>query len=142
LGLSLVRLERVEMRQKMGPVQHQVGLDLADGTPVFDVKPYLPYAEAPQAIGGFAAEAPERLEVVAGTPDFEPLPPRTQRVIRDALSLDPRPPAGRSEPDRIYGVGLCGREVKFTVSDGVCRIVSVCQAADSGLSEVNRRLKA
>jgi hypothetical protein len=135
LGLSLVRLERVEMREKCGPVLHLGGLDLADGTPVFDVKPYLPYAEAPQAIGGFAAEAPERLEVVTGTPDFECLPQRTQRVIRDALSLDPRPPAGRHEPERIYGVGLCGQEVKFTVREGVCRIVSVCRTADSGLSE-------
>lgn len=142
LGLSLVKLERLEMREKCGPVLHLVGLDLADGTPVFDVKPYLPYAEAPEATGGFAAAAPERLEVRGALEEFERLPPRTRSVIRDALSLDPRPPAGRNEPERVYGVGLCGQEVKFTVVDGVCRIVAVCPAEDSGLREVNRGLKA
>jgi tRNA-Thr(GGU) m(6)t(6)A37 methyltransferase TsaA len=142
LGLSLVRLERVEMRAKQGPVLHLGGLDLADGTPVFDVKPYLPYAEAPSATSGFAAEAPKRLAVVNQADGFAALSERAQRVVIEALALDPRPPAGREEEGRIFGVGLCGREVKFSVEDGVCLIVSVHPAADSGLEDVNHGLKA
>ena len=72
------------------------GIDLVDGTPVFDIKPYLPYAESlPDARGGFAPDEPRRLTVTAATPAFDVLPERSRRVITEALSLDPRPPAGR-----------------------------------------------
>ncbi len=132
LGLSLVRLEGVEA----GPVLRLGGLDLVDGTPVFDIKPYLPYAEClPEAAGGFAGEAPPRLAVEAdGGSGYDDLPERSRRVIVQALSLDPRPPAGREEAGRVHGAGLCGHEVKFRVEGGICRIVSVERAGGSGLA--------
>ncbi len=124
LGLSLVKLERVELGPE-GPVLHLGGVDLVDGTPVFDVKPFLPYAESLQGTcGGYAAEAPARIEVT-GVENLAVLDERSQRVIVEALSLDPRPPAGRDEPGREFGVLMCGRNVRFRVEKGVCRITGI-----------------
>jgi tRNA-Thr(GGU) m(6)t(6)A37 methyltransferase TsaA len=135
LGLSLVRLDGIEPRSGAGSVLLLSGIDLVDGTPVYDIKPYLPYAEAlPDARAGFAPDAPERLAVDAsGVEGFAALPERSRRVIVEALSLDPRPSAARDEPGRTHGAGLCGLEVKFQVSAGICRIVSVESAEGSGL---------
>ena len=135
LGLSLVKMESLEKREGQGTVLLLGGVDLVDGTPVFDVKPYLPYAEAPaNARGGFAVEAPERLAVATeGADGFHGLPERAKRLIVEALSLDPRPAAGRDEEGRVHGAGLCGMEVKFRVVDGTCHLVSVEPAAGSGL---------
>jgi hypothetical protein len=95
----------------------------------------LPYAESPaDARGGFAPGEPERLEVsTEQAAGFGGLPERSQRVIREALALDPRPPAGRDEAGRIHGAGLCGMEVKFRVDGGRCEVLSVAPAAGSGL---------
>ena len=135
LGLSLVRLDGLEKREGQGTVLLLGGIDLVDGTPVFDIKPYLPYAEAPAgARGGFAPEEPERLEVVtAEAAGFDLLPERSRRVIAEALSLDPRPAAGREEEGRVHGAGLCGLEVKFRVEGRKCRLLSAEPAAGSGL---------
>ncbi|MCW1913821.1 tRNA (N6-threonylcarbamoyladenosine(37)-N6)-methyltransferase TrmO [Luteolibacter sp. GHJ8] len=135
LGLSLVRLDGIETRSGSGNVLLLGGIDLADGTPVFDIKPYLPYAESmPDARAGFAPDPPQRLEVdTTPAKSFEALPERSRRLIVEALSLDARPPAGRDEPGRIYGAPLCGLEVKFTVEEGICRLVSVEPADGSGL---------
>ena len=125
LGLSLVKLEGVERREKDGPVLKLGGVDLVSGTPVFDVKPYLPYAEAwPEARGGYAAEPPERLEVV-GTERLGRLAERDRAAIVEALSLDPRPAAGRDEAGRVFGARMCGVNVRFSIGDGVCRVVAV-----------------
>jgi tRNA-Thr(GGU) m(6)t(6)A37 methyltransferase TsaA len=134
LGLSLVRLEGVEKRDKEGTVLLLGGLDMVDGTPVFDVKPYLPYAEAPQdATGGFAPDEPARLTVSTNEAEgFDALPERSRRVIREALSLDPRPAIGREE-GRVHGAGLCGMEVKFRVEGEVCHVISVETSSGSGL---------
>ena len=124
LGLSLVKLERVEMTQE-GPVLHLGGVDLVDGTPIYDVKPFLPYAEAIHgASGGYAEESPERMEVT-GEELLDGMEERDVRVVREALSLDPRPPAGRSEADREYGVLMCGKNVRFKIEEGRCRITGV-----------------
>jgi tRNA-Thr(GGU) m(6)t(6)A37 methyltransferase TsaA len=135
LGLSLVRLDGIEQCPGSGIVLLLGGIDLADGTPVFDIKPYLPYAEAlPDARAGFAPDKPERLEVDSGgVAGFDSLPERSRRVIVEALSLDPRPPAARAEAGRIHGAGLCGLEVKFVVESGVARVISVEDAEGSGL---------
>lgn len=135
LGLSLVKLEGVAKREGQGTVLLLGGIDLVDGTPVFDVKPYLPYAEAPEdARGGFAVDAPQRLRVSAkGADGFDRLPERSRQVIIEALALDPRPAIGRDEEGRIYGAGLCGMEVKFRVEGDTCHIVRVEPASGSGL---------
>lgn len=128
LGLSLVRLEEVVVDSADAPLLRLGGIDLVDGTPVFDIKPYLPYAESvPGAIGGYAAEPPERLEVIdegklAGCDE------RTARMIREVLALDPRPAAGRAEAERVHGALLAGRQVRFVVDQGRCRILEVAPA--------------
>ena len=129
LGLSLVRLEGIDTAAGSAPVLLLGGVDLLDGTPVFDIKPYLPYAEAmPDAAAGFAGgEIPRLLIEVAGpaAADFANLPERSQAVIREALALDPRPAVLADDPQRVFGALLCGSNVRFTVANGVCRIVEL-----------------
>ena len=138
LGLSLVRLEGVDADVADGPVLLLGGLDLVDGTPVYDVKPYLPYAECvPEAVGGFASEEIPRLVVevdVAAVDDFERLPERARRVLNEVLSLDARPATRTQEEDRVFGALLCGCNVRFTVHEGVCSIVGIEPQQGSGLN--------
>ncbi|BCU79779.1 tRNA (N6-threonylcarbamoyladenosine(37)-N6)-methyltransferase TrmO [Luteolibacter sp. LG18] len=129
LGLSLVRLEAVEPSTDEGPILRLGGLDLIDGTPIYDIKPYLPYAEAlPDAVGGFAAEAPPMLEVIvsaAASKAFERLPARAQAVLRECLAQDPRPAVQTAKEDRVFGAKLCGHDVQFRITGGSCEIVSL-----------------
>jgi tRNA-Thr(GGU) m(6)t(6)A37 methyltransferase TsaA len=138
LGLSLVKLEGVEMHETDGPVLLLGGLDLLDGTPVYDVKPYLAYAEAvPSALAGFAGEGIPRLEVeVEGgaMEDFERLPERARALIREALALDPRPATVDEEVDRVFGALFCGCDVRFRIREGVCRICEIIPVEASGLN--------
>ena len=126
LGLSLCRIEEVAMSPD-GPVLRLGGVDLIDGTPVYDLKPYLAYAEAiPDARCGYAADAPASLSVVIDATAeraFAALPVRDQAIIREALALDPRP-AAHDDPERIYGTRLCGVNVRFQVGEEV-RVVEV-----------------
>lgn len=114
------------------------GLDLLDGTPVFDVKPYLPYAEAvPQASGGFAGDAIARMpvEVEPGAEEnFRRLPSRSRAVLLEALSLDPRPATRSEDSDRVFGASLCGCNVRFSIGEGICRILEITPAEASGLN--------
>ena len=127
LGLSLVRLEEVDGCELL-----LGGVDLVDGTPIYDVKPYLPYAEAfPDARGGFAEEPIPRLEVEiaeTATADFLAQPARSQAVIREVLSLDPRPPTQTGDADRVFGAVLCGCNVRFIILDGRCRVIEISLA--------------
>ena len=129
LGLSLVELERVEEGGPEGPVLHFAGLDLIDGTPVYDIKPYLAYAESiPLARSGYAGQALERIEVrveESAKDAFESLGERGQRVVREVLSLDPRPAIHAEEGERVYGADLCGKNIRFQVRNGVCWVVEV-----------------
>jgi len=134
LGLSLVRLKRIE-----DTVLHLTGLDLVDRTPVYDVKPYLPYAEAiAHADAGFASAEIPRLSVevsAQAAADFEQLPARSGAVVREALSLDPRPATHRDEPEKIFGAALCGYNFRFTIDAGICRILEIQPATASGLND-------
>jgi tRNA (adenine37-N6)-methyltransferase len=129
LGLSVVRLEGIELQGADGPVLLLGGIDLTDGTPVFDVKPYVPYCDAvPDARGGFAVAAPELLDVVVAdevAAAFAELSPRAQAVIRECLAQDPRPAVHGDQPGRTYGALLCGRDVKFQISGRRCTIVAL-----------------
>jgi tRNA-Thr(GGU) m(6)t(6)A37 methyltransferase TsaA len=133
LGLSLVRLEAIDTVAKDGPILRLGGLDLLDGTPVYDIKPYLPYAESiPDAAAGFARDEIPRLQVEVASESeaaFHTLPQRAQAVIREALALDPRPPVQAQDSARIFGAMLCGRNVRFTVMDGVCTIRTIAEPA-------------
>ena len=129
LGLSLVRLDAIDRDAPEAPALLLGGLDLIDGTPVFDIKPYLPYAEAPlEASGGFASQAPPRLPVTvqdAASAAFARLPARAQALIREVLALDPRPATQTEDATRIFGADLCGCNVRFIIADGTCQIVQI-----------------
>ena len=120
IGLSLVKFESI------GEGSLEVsGLDLVDGTPILDVKPYLPYVESvPDAKGGFAETAPVRMEVVF---QFDDLEGGDRRLISEALSLDPRP-AYHDDPERIYGCLLAGYEVKWRAEEGKIKVLSRARA--------------
>lgn len=126
LGLSSVRLEAVEYTKKEGPVLIVSGADMMDGTPVFDIKPYLPFTDShPDARGGFTAltkayslkvEFPEELLEMVEEEKREPL--------FAVLAHDPRP-SYQDSPERIYGMEFAGYEVKFTVRDGLLTVKAV-----------------
>jgi len=129
IGLSLVRLEGVDATLPDGPALLLGGLDLLDGTPIYDIKPYLSYAESiPDAAAGFAGDEIPRLVVEIAdqaAAEFYALPQRAQSVIRQTLSLDPRPAVQADDADRVFGALLCGRNVRFTVVDGICHVLTV-----------------
>ncbi|MCD8341792.1 MAG: tRNA (N6-threonylcarbamoyladenosine(37)-N6)-methyltransferase TrmO [Clostridiales bacterium] len=126
IGLSCVRLERVEPDTPEGPVLYVSGADLMDGTPIFDIKPYLPYADCqPDAVGGFAAQPWERELTVAFPPELlEELPPEKREALVGVLAQDPRPSYQKDEA-RVYGFTFAGYEVRFTVADGVLTVREV-----------------
>ena len=127
LGLSCVRLEGIEQTKDLGTVIHVSGADLMDGTPIFDIKPYIPYADAhPEAVGGFTDTAGEFLLEVDFPADLLSLLPEGKRTAAvGVLSHDPRPSYQR-KPDRIYGLPFAGFDIRFTVEGDkltVCEVV-------------------
>ncbi len=116
VGLSAVELAGIEETADEGPVLHIRGADLMDGTPVLDIKPYLPYADSiPEAVGGFASvPAGATLEVEIPQALLERVPPERREALRGVLALDPRP-RYQEDPKRVYGFGFGGLEVRFTV---------------------------
>ncbi len=119
LGLSAVRLEGVETGGALGPVLHVAGADLLDGTPIYDIKPYIPYADArPDAAGGFVDQVERRRLAVDCPPELLALAPVEKRqALLGVLAEDPRP-SYQDDPDRVYGMAFAGLEVRFTVSEG------------------------
>ena len=127
LGLSCVKLEGIEQTKDLGTVIHVSGADLMDGTPIFDIKPYIPYADAhPEAIGGFTDTAGEFLLEVEFPADLLSLLPESKRTAAvGVLSHDPRPSYQR-KPGRIYGLPFAGFDIRFTVEGDkltVCEVV-------------------
>ena len=129
IGLSCVKLERVELDTPQGPTLYVSGADLMDGTPILDIKPYLAYADSyPDASGGFITDLGDRA-VTVECPDalLEEMPPDTRRALLGVLAHDPRP-TYQQDPDRVYGMGFAGYEVRFTVSDSVLTVVDIQKA--------------
>lgn len=126
IGLSCVRLEGVEWDTPEGPVLHVSGADLVDGTPILDVKPYIPYADChPEAAGGFAGSAPERALAVECPPGLLSQVPEGRRAaLLGVLGQDPRP-SYQDDPGRVYGFGFAGLEVRFTVREGVLTVTDI-----------------
>ncbi len=126
LGLSCVRLLGVEHTEEMGTVLHVGGADLMDGTPIFDIKPYIPYSDShPDAIGGFADTAGDYLLTVTFPRSLlERLPEDKREAAIGILSHDPRP-AYQRKPGRVYGVNFAGFDIRFTVDDKVLTVQSV-----------------
>lgn len=126
IGLSSVKFERVEHTENEGDVLIVSGADLMDGTPIIDIKPYVPYADAhPEASGGFAAEKfGKKLKVVFPEELLSRVEPGKRDGLKDLLAEDPRP-AVQDDPERVYGMRFSDVEIKFVVSDGVLTVVDV-----------------
>ena len=125
LGLSCVKLLGVEHTESEGTVLHVAGADLMDGTPIFDIKPYIPYSDAfPDAVGGFTDTADDFiLEVIFPEALLEILPQNKRSAAIGVLSHDPRPSYQR-KPDRVYGLTFAGFDIRFTVND---KTLTVCE---------------
>ena len=140
LGLSVVRLQNVEMKQRKdgstGPVLYVSGADLMDRTPIYDIKPYMPASDAiPGAMGGYAAKAKDKHLQVVCSPDLLALVPKQKtKVLFDSLALDPRP-SYQDDPDRIYGMRFAEYDIRFQVRENELTIIDIKQIAlcDSGL---------
>ncbi|MCI6732227.1 MAG: tRNA (N6-threonylcarbamoyladenosine(37)-N6)-methyltransferase TrmO [Lachnospiraceae bacterium] len=127
IGLSSVKLERLEMDPEFGPVLHVAGADLMDGTAIYDIKPYLPYTDShPDALSGFAGDVLDyELQVDFPNRWLSMIPKEKQEAIIAVLKQDPRP-SYQNIPDRIYGVEFSGFDVRFIVQDQrltVCEVV-------------------
>ena len=126
LGLSCVRLLGVEHTQQYGAVLHVAGADLMDGTPIFDIKPYIPYADMqPTATGGFTDTAGEFLLEVDFPADLiRIVPENKQEALLGVLSHDPRP-SYQKDSDRIYGLSFGGYNIRFTVKNDLLSVLHV-----------------
>lgn len=126
VGLSAVKLERVEIDPVLGPVLHVSGIDMLDGTPIYDIKPYLPYADShPEARGGFGAEVKEhRLTVVFPQALLEQLPEWERKNVLAILEQDPRT-AYIHDDTREWGITYAGYNVLFYVKDDILTVCGV-----------------
>lgn len=126
IGLSSVRLLGMESTAKLGTVLHVSGADLMDGTPIYDIKPYLPYTDShPDAVGGFAdAHVDDRLTVEFPDELLARVPAEKQAALMGILEQDPRP-AYHNDPERVYGVAFGRQNIRFRVRGGVLTVCEV-----------------
>ena len=126
LGLSCVKIMGIEQTAENGTVIHVAGADLMDGTPIFDIKPYIPYGDChPEALGGFTSTAGDFLLTV----DFpqhllELLPENKRDAALELLSHDPRP-SYQAQTDRVYGLSFAGFDIRFSVSSNILTVIDV-----------------
>lgn len=125
LGLSSVKLESIEYHPELGPILHVSGADLMDNTPIYDIKPYLPYTDShPEANGGFAEPVKDyALEVNVPEHLLSIIPAQHHEALMGVLAHDPRP-SYHNDPERIYGFYFAGFNIRFTVQDN---IITVCE---------------
>ncbi len=125
LGLSCVRLLGLEKTEGRGTTLLVAGADLMDGTPIFDVKPYLPYADAhPEAAGGFAPDPGGTLNVVFAPGREERVPEEKRAALRGVLANDPRP-RYQNDPERVYAMSFAGLSVRFRAEGDTLRVTEV-----------------
>ncbi|HBC28785.1 MAG TPA: tRNA (N6-threonylcarbamoyladenosine(37)-N6)-methyltransferase TrmO [Prevotellaceae bacterium] len=128
IGLSCVRVRSISLHTPLGPVIEVDGADLVSGTPILDIKPYLPYVDShPEATGGFAQEQNERtkpLEVEMADPLVRLVPPEKRQALNDILASDPRPHY-QDNPERTYVLPFAEWEVSFRVSGGTLLVTDI-----------------
>ncbi len=126
IGLSSVQLLSVESDAALGAVLHIAGADLLDGTPIYDIKPYLPYADVhSEAIGGFAEQhRGNRLEACIPEEWMQRLPAEHHAAVLALLRGDPRP-SYQQDPERVYGFPYTGYDIRFQVAEGVATVVEI-----------------
>lgn len=129
IGLSCVRLKRVELTEKEGPVLTVLGADLMDNTPILDIKPYIPLTDChPEASEGYTKETRKHaLQVEFPEELLSRYPEEKRKAAAAVLSQDPRP-GYSSDPERIYGVTFAGYDIKFRVKDGVLTVCGLEEA--------------
>jgi len=129
LGLTVVKLEKVDYEAADAPVLHISGADMMDNTEIYDIKPYIPYADIrPDAEGSFAEEHKnDRLNVIADENILSAVPEDKHPALLKALSLDPRP-AYQNDSDRVYGFLYAGWDVRFTVENGTLTVKEIVKA--------------
>ena len=125
LGLSSVKIESVEWESARGPIIHVLGADLMDGTPIFDIKPYIVYADShADARSGFVDKRQwPKLQVVLPDELHDVFSKEQLKALRHTLELDPRPHY-QNDPQKVYGMPFEGRDIHFRVSDGVLTVLS------------------
>ena len=133
IGLSSVKLDRFELRWDIGPVLYVSGADLMDNTPIYDIKPYLPFTDShPDSIGGFSDEFIDyRLEVEFPDQWLRFIPAERRDGILGALAHDPRP-SYQNDPARTYGLAYAGFDIRFTVTG---KVLTVCEVVDLQTAE-------
>ena len=126
IGLSSVKLEKVEIDPQQGPILYVSGADLMDGTPIYDIKPYIAYTDShPDAVSGFATTPAEYLlEVVFPEDMLQQVPENQRRSLIEVLAHDPRPQY-HDDPERVYGMAFGGMEIKFKVDKTHLKVVDV-----------------
>lgn len=125
LGLSAVRLSKVELDTPQGPVIHVAGADLMDGTPIYDIKPYVPYADAhPEARSGFVDSCDwQLLEVDIPQEVAQLFSPQQLEALRHSLALDPRPHY-HDDPAKVYGMRFAGHDIHFNVDGKKLKVIN------------------
>ena len=126
VGLSSVRLDRIEFHTDRGPILHVSGADLMDGTPIFDIKPYLAFADShPEATGSYTDHTKEyQLQVEISEELEQKVDADRRTALRAVLAQDPRP-SYQNDPERIYGMEFAGYEVRFQVCDGKLTVAEI-----------------
>ena len=126
VGLSCVKLEKVELHTDQGPILHVSGADMMDGTPIYDIKPYLPFADShPEASGGYTDQTKEYgLQVKISEEILSMVSEEKRGALKAVLAHDPRP-SYQNDPERIYGMEFAGYEVKFRVEDGILYVINI-----------------
>ena len=126
LGLSCVRLESIEFDKELGPILHISGADLMNGTPIFDIKPYLPYVDShPDASNGFAGAVKDyALQVEFPEHLLEMIPQDKRDALLEVLSQDPRP-SYQDDPERIHGMSFAGFNIKFKVDKNLLSVIQI-----------------
>ena len=126
IGLSSVKLERIEMDPVFGPVLHVSGADLMDGTPIFDIKPYIVYTDShPEAVSGFASKpADYLLDIVIPDELLEKIPETQRESLIAVLAHDPRPQY-QDDPERVYGMEFADMEIKFTIHEKQLNVINI-----------------
>lgn len=126
LGMTVVKIEGIDLESKGGPFIHVSGVDLMDGTPIYDIKPYIPYCDCiPDAEKGFTGEA-ERIPLTVEDPKncTAVFSEENRGELLEILKNDPRP-AYHNDPERIYGIIYCGKDVRFRIDGHTLTVYSV-----------------
>ena len=126
IGLSSVKILGIEQTEEFGPVIHVAGADLMDGTPIFDIKPYVPYSDChPEATGGFTDTAGDfLLKVSISNSIAEQIPPDKREALLGVLSHDPRP-SYHQDPNRTYGLTFADLNIRFQVKDNTLTVLDI-----------------